>query len=88
MMMGLWFTISFLLIAFSASSQAPHPATGKPDTSYTLANMAASLSKSNPEAKIVSEIHSPSIAEEKNISYCSVGNRKLFAGCFLSKTKN
>ncbi len=81
------FIISFSLIAFCGSSQPPHPATGKPDSSYTIYSIATAVSKSNPEAKIVNELHSPAIAEEKNINYCSVGNRKLLLDAFYPKQK-
>lgn len=82
-----WFVILFSLIAFCGSSQPTHPATGKPDTSYTIYSIAIAISKSNPEAKIVNELHSPAIAEEKNIDYCNVGNRKLLLDVFYPKQK-
>src|SRR5258705_6002135 len=80
-------TISCLVILIYGLSQSPRAVTGKPDTSYTLYSANASISKSNPEAKIVNEFHSPSIAEEKSISYCNAGNRKLLIDAFYQKQR-
>jgi pectin methylesterase-like acyl-CoA thioesterase/acetyl esterase/lipase len=79
--------ILFFLIFLYGISQSPRAVTGKPDTSYTLYSAAASISKTNPEAKIVNEIHSPLIAEEKDIAFCYVGKRKLHLDAFYPKQK-
>src|SRR5258705_12017189 len=80
-------TILCYVILLYGFSQSPRAVTGKPDTSYTLYSANASISKSNPEAKIVDEVHSPSIGEEKSISDCNAGNRKLLIGAFYQKQK-
>src|SRR5215212_2072324 len=80
-------TISCLSILIYGFSQSPRPVIGKPDTSYTLYSAAASLSKTNPDAKIVNELHSLSIAEEKNIRYCNAGNRQLLIDAFFPKQR-
>jgi pectinesterase len=82
------FVISFLLITFYGSSQSQNGITGKPDTSYTIYSAAASISKTNPEARVANELHSPSLAEEKNITYCHVENRNLLLDAFYSKQES
>ena len=81
-------TIVFFMIVFYGLSQSTKGSTAKPDTSYTLYSAAASISKTNPEAKIVNEIHSSSIAEEKDIAYCYVGNRKLLLDAFYLRKRD
>ena len=81
-------TILFCLIFLYGLSQSTKGITGKPDTSYSLQSAYAGTIKSNPEAKIVNEFHSPSIAEEKNISYCSIDGRSLLLDAFYPKQKS
>lgn len=81
------FVISFLLIAFYGFSQSTKGITGKPDTSYSLSSAYAGTIRSNPEAKFVGELHSPTVAEEKDITYCNIGNRKLLLDAFYPKQK-
>ena len=80
--------ILFFLSYFFGSSQSTKGITGKPDTSYSLNSAYAGTIKSNPEAKIVNEFHSPSITEEKSISYCTIGSRKLVVDAFYPKKQN
>jgi len=80
--------ILFFLSYFFGSSQSTKGITGKPDTSYSLNSAYAGTIKSNPEAKIVNEFHSPSITEEKSISYCTIGSRKLVVDAFYPKQQN
>jgi pectinesterase len=82
------FTISFILIACTGFSQSTKGITGKPDTSYSIYSAYVGTIKTNPEAKIVDEIHSPSVIEEKDISYCKSGDRKLLLDVFYPKQKN
>ena len=79
------FIISFLLIIFDGFSQSKKGITGKPDTSYSLHAAYAVTIKSNPEARFVDEMHSPSVIEEKSITYCSFGERKLLLDAFYPK---
>src|SRR5687768_2720459 len=86
-MKKLVFTISFLSLAFFGSSQSTKGITGKPDTSYSVHSAYASTIKTHPGAKIVNEIRSPSIIEERNIVYCVTANRKFLLDAFYSKHK-
>src|SRR4030095_13493662 len=80
--------ILFFLFHLNGFSQSTKGITGKPDTSYSLYSAYTGTIKSNPEAKIVNEIHSSSIVEEKNISYCTVGSRKFVTDAFYSKQQS
>ena len=82
------FILSFFLIAVYGFSQSTKGITGKPDTSYSIYSAYSGTIKSNPEATIVEEVHSPSVIEDKNISYCNVGDRKLLLDAFYPKQKN
>jgi pectin methylesterase-like acyl-CoA thioesterase len=81
------FPIIFFIYSFQLSAQSTKGITGKPDTSYSLHNAYAGTIKTNPEARMVNEIHSASVAEERNIAYCSSGNRKLLLDAFYPKQK-
>lgn len=80
--------ILFFLSHFYGFSQSAKGITGKADTSYSLYSAYAGTIKSNPEAKIVNEIHSTSIAEEKSITYCAAGNRKFLIDAFYPKQQS
>ena len=81
------FAISFLLISSYGFSQSTKGITGKADTSYSLNSAYAGTIKSNPEATFVEELHSATVAEEKNIIYCNNGKRNLFLDAFYPKQK-
>src|SRR6188508_750879 len=80
--------ILFFLLHVNGYSQSTKGITGKPDTSYSLYSAYAGTIKSNPEAKIVKELHLSQIAEEKNITYCTIGSRKLVTDAFYPKQQN
>ena len=80
--------ILLFLLHFNGFPQSTKGITGKPDTTYSLYSAYAGTIKSNPEAKIVNEIHSSSIAEEKNITYCTIGSRKFLMDAFYLKRQN
>ena len=80
--------ILFFLLHLNGSSQSKKGITGKPDTSYSLYSAYAGTLKSNPEAKIVKELHLSQIAEEKNITYCTIGSRKFLMDAFYLKRQN
>src|SRR5678816_3333447 len=80
--------ILFFLPHFFGFSQSTKGITGKPDTSFSLYSAYAGTIKSNPEAKIVNEIHSTSIAVEKNITYCTAGSRKFLIDAFYPKQQS
>ncbi len=81
------FIISFLLIAFCGNAQSIKGITGTPDTSYTIHSAYAGTIKTNPEARIAEEISFSNLAEEKNIRYCKVGDRKLLIDVFYPRWK-
>src|SRR6187399_622864 len=80
--------ILFFLPHLNGFSQSTKGITSKPDTSYSLYSAYASTIKSNPEAKIVKETHSISIVEEMNITYCTIGSRKLVIDAFYPKKQS
>jgi pectinesterase len=88
MMKRLWFAILFSAIALTGICQSTKGITGKPDTSYSIVSAYASTIKTNPEAKIVTEIHSASVIEDKDISYCVIGGRKLLLDAFYPGQKS
>src|SRR6185436_1806201 len=77
---------SFLFVTTSIA-QRTEGITGKPDTSFSLAAAYAGIVKTNPEAKIVNELHFSNLVEENNINYCKVGDRKLLMDVFYAKWK-
>lgn len=80
--------ILFLLVISYGFSQSTKGVTGKPDTSYSVYSAYTGTIKSNPEAKIVNEIHSPAVVDEKNISYCNISDRNLLLDAFYPKQKS
>jgi pectinesterase len=81
------FVISFLLSVFFGQTQSTKGITGIPDTSYTIHSAYAGMVKTNPETRIVEEISFSNLAEEKNINYCKIGDRKLMLDVFYPKWK-
>ncbi len=79
--------ILFVVFVFEGISQSTKGITGKPDTSYSIHSAYTGTIKSNPEAKVVMEKHPASVIKEKNIIYCSMGNRQLFLDAFYPKQK-
>src|SRR6185503_13465200 len=80
-------SIAILLssFVFNGTSQPVNGGKYIRDTSFTIYSATASIAKTNPEAKVVKEFHSSSIAEEKNIGFCNAGNRKLLIDAFYPK---
>lgn len=68
-------------------SQSKAGITGKPDTSYTTHSAYISSRKTNPGIEIVPEFHLSSVKEKRNITYCSIGERKLMLDVFYSSSK-
>ena len=85
--------ILFFIVIFSfpfiaeINGQRNEGLTGRPDTSYSIHGAYTSTIRSNPEARIVNEIHSASVSEEKGVIYCSMGNRNLILDAFYPKQK-
>lgn len=82
------FIITFFSIAALADAQSWPGLTGKPDTSYNTGAAYRSSVKNYPHIKIVEELHSAAITEQKNISYCKIGKRELLLDVFYPKEKN
>jgi acetyl esterase/lipase len=78
----------FLLPFVQTFAQSTIGITGKPDTSYTTYNAWLSTIKTYPDSKIVEEFRSDAVAEKRNITYCSIGDRKLMLDVFYPKQKN
>ena len=78
--------ISFLFL--NGYPQSRVGITGKPDTSYSVYSAYLSTKKTHPDIKIVNELHSGLVAEERNISYCTMENRKLLMDVFYPKQKS
>lgn len=85
------FVFLFLLISNFSLAQSKAGLTGISDTSFTIPHEYIKLKKNYPEVKIVNEIHSSSVIEKKNITYCAIGQRKLLIDAFypsaISKQK-
>ena len=79
----------YFVFAFQLSVQAQSTAglTGKLDTSYNILSEYAKLKKTYPQIEIVNELHSPLVKEDKNITYCKVGDRKLLLDVFYPSKK-
>ena len=86
-MKGLILIIVVFLITCDIVAQSWPGLTGKPDTSYNTNSAYRSSIKSNPETKMVEELHSSAIKEKKDIVYCSIGERKLVLDAFYPKKK-
>ncbi|MBM1105842.1 alpha/beta hydrolase [Aurantibacter crassamenti] len=61
----------------TVQSQNYKGVTGIRDTSYTTASAFQNDVKKHPDIKVVEAFDFEMVGEEKNITYCSVGNRKL-----------
>ncbi len=69
-------------------SQSVTGITGKPDTSFTTYSAWLSSKKTYPYIKIAEEFYSPSIKTKKNITYCTLDNRKLLLDAFCPAKKS
>lgn len=71
----------------AAYTQMTSGLTGVPDTSYSNYSAFQSSVKSHPFIKLVQESPQMGIAEKRNITYCTVGSRKLNLDVFYPKEK-
>ena len=72
--------IVFTILSFAYSksnAQSSAGVTNIPDTSFTTFSAYISIKNKYPQAKIAEEYHSASLKEERDITYCSYGNRDL-----------
>lgn len=75
----------FLVFVVKLNAQRTEGITGKADTSYSLRSAYEGTIKTNPEAEFVDELHFSNLVEEKNITYCKTGDRKLLIDAFYAK---
>jgi pectinesterase len=77
--------VSFIFPIFfwlTSVAQSTAGITGQRDTSYTTYSAYVSTQKSHPNIRIVPEFHSKTVKGKRNISYCSIGKRKLLLDFF------
>ncbi len=79
--------IFFCLFFSSGLAQSLAGFTNERDTSFTTYSAWLSAKKKYPQIEIVEQIKSSSIAENKNIIYKNVGDRKLLLDIFSLKRK-
>src|SRR5678809_1459913 len=84
---ALAFIFCLTITTVSVNAQSYAGITNIPDTTYSLYSAYAGTIKTNPEAKLVNEIHFSNLVEEKNINYCKIGDRKLLMDAFYAKWK-
>lgn len=75
--------ICFLCVKMNA--QLRTGITNKPDTSYTTLSAYQYSKNDNPNIKIVEAFNYSDVDIKKNISYCSIGDRKLLLDAFTPK---
>lgn len=80
--------ILFVLASVSAVAQNRLGITGKPDTSYTTYSAYINTKQSNPEISIVPELKSDAVREQRNVTYCTIGNRNLLLDIFSPVKKS
>jgi pectinesterase len=78
---------SLLMGSITLLAQSTEGLTGKPDTSYTINSAYTSTRKSHPEIRIVPEFHFASVKENRNLSYCTIGERNLLLDVFYPSAK-
>lgn len=72
----------------NAGAQSTAGITGKVDTSYSTYSAYLNTKKTHPDIKIVPEFKLASVAEQRNLSYCKVGERSLVVDAFYPKAKS
>ncbi len=77
----------FISFCFVVRSQSTTGITGKVDTSYSTYSAYINTRKTHPNIKIVPEFKSSSVAENRNITYCKIGERSLLLDAFYPKKK-
>ena len=76
------------LLFVETFSQSKAGLTGTPDTSYTNHSAYTSTKRTHPQIKTVQEFHSESVEEERDITYCKLGERKLLLDAFYPSSKS
>ena len=75
------------LIFNNAFPQSFAGITGVVDTSYNTNSTYRKIKKKYPDIKIVNELPSPGVREERDIVYCKIGVRALMLDAFYPKQK-
>lgn len=78
-------TLLFTFIAAATFSQSLKGVTGVRDTSYTNYSAYKHSLKGNPEISLVPEFTDKNIQTTKDITYCTIGKRKLALDAFVPK---
>ncbi|MCW3094372.1 MAG: esterase [Ferruginibacter sp.] len=84
---GLLMTAILVTACTSVNCQSTAGITGKKDTGYTTYSAYLNTLKSHPDIKIVKEFKFAGVAEQRSITYCSLGDRKLKLDAFYPKAK-
>src|SRR6266498_930499 len=82
------FLFGIMIFHLTTDAQSTAGISNKPDTSYTTYSAYTSSRKTNPDIKIVNEFHSKSVKEKRNITYCSIAERKLLLDVFYPSAKS
>ncbi|CAM3838527.1 alpha/beta hydrolase [Mucilaginibacter galii] len=82
-----WFLGVFLGFVLQVNAQNKTGVTGKPDTSYTTYSAYKSTLKKYPNITIVPEQPSALVKENRNLVYCTIGNRDLHIDAFIPLKK-
>jgi pectinesterase len=80
--------IAALLFSINGLAQSTAGLTGQRDTSYGNYSAYEGTKKTHPNIKLITDFVIPSVAEQKNKVYHSVGDRKLLTDVFYPKEKS
>jgi len=87
-MKRIFLSLFLLLNTLLSFAQMTSGLTGKRDTSYTNYSAYTSTRKQHPDIKLVPEFRLSSVREQRNITYCTIGERKLLLDAFYPKKKS
>src|SRR5215210_4141815 len=73
------------LLSVNIHAQSLAGITNKPDTSYTNYSAYAYEKRYHPDIKIVTAFNFADVDIKKNITYCSIRDRKLMIDAFMPK---
>jgi acetyl esterase/lipase len=76
-----------IFLCLSSVAQSTAGITNQADTSYTTYSAYTSTQKTHPGIKIVHEFYSKTVKEKRNLTYCSLENRKLLLDVFYPSVK-
>ena len=79
--------LPFYFVLISGKTQSTLGITGKQDTGYTNYSAYTYSKKEFPQISIAQEIKGENVKEERSITYCQQGERKLLLDAFYPKEK-